>query len=80
MTPSLLIIHNHDRTSSVTPVLQTTTWLYFTLSLPDHFSRSSKVVKEAIMTDINDLVQEFWRQVMELLRHLSLQCVVCLKF
>jgi hypothetical protein len=26
-----------------------------------HFSRSPKVVKEAIMTDINDLVQEFLR-------------------
>jgi hypothetical protein len=24
-------------------------------------SRSPKIVKEAIMTDINDLVQEFWR-------------------
>jgi hypothetical protein len=27
----------------------------------DRFFRSPKVVKEAIMADINDLVQEFWR-------------------
>ena len=29
--------------------------------LPNHFCRSSKVAKETIMTDIIDLVQEFWR-------------------
>ena len=57
----LLIIHNHDRTSSITRVLHTATWYYYTSRLPDHFRRSPKVVKEAIMTDINDLVQEFWR-------------------
>ena len=37
-----------------------TTWDYFTKSLADRFIRSPKVVKEEIMTDINDLVQEFW--------------------
>ena len=60
---SLLIIHNHDslRTSYITRVLHTSTWKYFTSHLPDLFSRSPKVVKEAIMTDINDLVQEFGR-------------------
>ena len=44
-------------------VLHTATWDYFTLGLPGYFNRSSKVVKEAIMTDISDLVQEFkfWR-------------------
>ena len=59
----LLIIHNHDslRTSSITRVLHTSTWKYFTSHLPDLFSRSPKVEKEAIMTDINDLVQEFGR-------------------
>ena len=46
--------------SSITPVLHTTTWDYFTSRLPDCFIRSPKEVKEAIMTDINDLVQEFW--------------------
>ena len=45
----------------VTRVLHTTTWKYFTSRLPDRFIRSPKVVKEAIMADINDLVQEFWR-------------------
>ena len=55
------LIHNHDRMSPITRVLHTTTWDYFTLRLPDRFSHSPKVVKEAIMTDINDLVQEFWR-------------------
>ena len=36
-----------------------TTWEYFTSRLPYRFIRSPKVVKEAIMTDINDLVEEF---------------------
>ena len=47
--------------SSITRVLHTTTWLYFIFRLPDRFSRSPKAVKKAIMTDINDLVQEFWK-------------------
>ena len=42
-------------------VLHTTTWDYFTSHLPDRISHSPKEVKEAIMTDINNLVQEFWR-------------------
>ena len=58
---SLLIIHNHERMSSITRVLHTTTWKYFTSLLPYRFNRSPKKVKEAIMVDINDLVQEFWR-------------------
>ena len=58
---SLLIIYNHDRMSSITRVLHTTTCDYFTSRLPDHFTRSPKVVKEVIMTSINGLVQEFWR-------------------
>ena len=55
---SLLIIHDHDRMSSITRVLHTDTWIYFTSHLPDRFSRSPQAVKEAIITDINDLVQE----------------------
>ena len=47
--------------SPITRVLHTATWDYFTSCLPDRFIRSPKVVKEMIMTDINDLVQEFWR-------------------
>ena len=48
--------------STITRVLRATTWDHFTLRLPDHFSRCPIVVQEAItMTDINDLVQEFWR-------------------
>ena len=58
---SLLIIHNYDRRSSITRVLHVRTWDYFTFHLPDHFILSSNVVKEAVMTDINDLVQEFWK-------------------
>jgi hypothetical protein len=61
MIPTLLIIHNHNRMSSITRVLHTTTWDYFTSRLPDRFSSSPKAVKEAIMTDINDFVQEFRR-------------------
>ena len=57
---TLLLVYNHDRVSPIR-VLHTTTWDYFTLRLPDRFSHSPKVVKEAIMTDVNDLVQEFWR-------------------
>jgi hypothetical protein len=47
--------------SSVTCVLRTITWDYFTSrhGLPDRFIRSPKEVKEAIITDVNDL-QEFW--------------------
>ena len=56
---SVLIIHNYDRRSSITRVLHAATWNYFILFLPDHFIRSPNVVKEAIMTDIHDLVQEF---------------------
>ena len=51
-----LIIHNHDRMSSITRVLHTTTQEYFSIRLAVHFINSSKVVKEEIMTDINDLV------------------------
>ena len=60
---SLLIIHNHDRmpVSSNTQVLHTATWIYFTSQLPNRFAHSPKEVMEAIMTDINDFVQEFWR-------------------
>ena len=57
---SFLIIHSHDRTSSITRV-HATTWDYFTenleKSLEDRFLDSPKVVKEEIMKDINDLVQ-----------------------
>ena len=56
---SLSIIHNRDRMSSITRVLHTTTWDYFSERLADRFIPSPKVVKEEIMTDINDLVQEF---------------------
>ena len=38
----------------------TATWEFFTSHFPCSFYRSPKEVKEAIMTDINDL-QEFWR-------------------
>jgi hypothetical protein len=58
---SLLNIHIHDRMSSITRVLHITTWDFFTSRLPDRFIHSPEVVKEAIMRDINDLVQEFWR-------------------
>ena len=47
-------------TSSITRVLHAATWNHFISYLREHFSRSQKVVKESIMTDINDLVQEFW--------------------
>ena len=59
---SVLIIHNHDRMSSITrdPSLHNNTWVYFTSHLPDNFCRSPKLVKEAIMTDVNILVQELW--------------------
>ena len=56
----LSIIHEYDRTSSITTVLHTTTWAYFTKRLPYLFVRSPNIVKEAIITDVNDLVQEFW--------------------
>ena len=55
-----LIIHNHNRTSFIPRVLHTRTWIYFNSSLPSRFIRSPESVKEAIMRDINDLVQELW--------------------
>ena len=57
---SLLNIHNHDRMSSVPRVLHSTTWDYFTSRLPDRFMSSPEEVNETIMTNINDLVREFW--------------------
>ena len=60
MNFSLLIFHNRDRMSSITRrVLHTTTWDYFTKHLAFRFICSPNVVKEEIMADINDLVQEF---------------------
>ena len=59
MNFSLLIIHNRDRMSSITHVLHTTTWGYFTKHLAIRFTDSPNV-KEEIIADINDLVQEFW--------------------
>ena len=56
---NFLIIHGHDRTSSITRVHKAT-WNYFTQSLSNRFIRSPKVVMEEIMTDIDDLLQEFW--------------------
>ena len=44
--------------SSITRV-HTTAWQYFSRSLAVRFIRSPKEVKEEIMRDINDLVQEF---------------------
>ena len=60
---NLLIIHNRDRmpASSNTRVLHPATWHYFTSHLPRRFIRSPKAVMQAIMTDIDDLVQEFGR-------------------
>ena len=57
---SFLSIHSHDRTSSITRVLHTAAWGYFTRSLSGHFIRSQKVVMEEIMTEFNDSLQEFW--------------------
>ena len=58
----LLIIHNHDRGFSITRVIHSATWEYFTslACLPDRFIRTPKLVREAIMTDITDLVQVCW--------------------
>ena len=47
--------------SPITPVPHTATWNFFTSHVPSRFRRSPKVVKEAIMTDIDNLVQEFLR-------------------
>ena len=46
--------------SPITRVPHTSTWKFFTSHLPYRLSRSPKVVKEAILADINDLVREFW--------------------
>ena len=61
MISSLLIILNRDRMSSIARVLHTITWSYFSVDseLACYFLQSPNVVKEEIMADINDLVQEF---------------------
>ena len=58
---SILTIHNYDRRSSISQAPHAATWDYLISHLPDHFIGSPNVVKEAIITDIKDLVQEFWR-------------------
>ena len=55
---SLLIIHDHERMSSIPRVLHTSTWDFLSSRLPYRLRHSPRVVKEAIMTDIDDLVQE----------------------
>ena len=55
---SLLIIHEHDRMSSIAWVIRTATWDFFTARLPHRLKYSPRAVKEAIMTDIDGLVQE----------------------
>ena len=55
----VVYVYSHDRTSSITRV-HTTTWDYFSGSLAYRFTGSSEVIMGEIMTDINDLVQEFW--------------------
>ena len=47
--------------SSISRVLHSATWVYFSSHLPDRFCRSPQEVKEAIMRDINGLVQELTR-------------------
>ena len=42
-------------------VLHTENWVNFTSQLPRRFFCSSIVLMEVIVTDINDLVQDFWR-------------------
>ena len=42
-------------------VLHTATWNHFTSFILTYLRISPKAVEEAIMTDINDLVQEFRR-------------------
>ena len=52
--------------SSNTRLLHTATWDYFTSSLPYCFIHSPEAVKEAIMRDINDLVQELCRSLSDI--------------
>ena len=46
--------------SCITRAPHAITWDYFKVHLADRFARSPKAVKEKVMTDINNLVQEFW--------------------
>ena len=58
---SQLDIQDRNRISSATRFPHRATWHYFKSYLPAHFMRCPKVVKDAITTDINDLMQQFWR-------------------
>ena len=73
----ITIIHNNDRMSSSTWVLHTKTWVNFIAQLPLRFNWSSKEVKEAIMKDINDLVEDFWTFSDEAIELSFYRCVVC---
>jgi hypothetical protein len=55
-------IHNYNRVIPLTAqVRHNETWDYFASHLTDYFLDSPEGVKEVIMTDVNDLVQEFWK-------------------
>ena len=58
---SQLYIQDRNRISSTTRFPRRATWHYFEAYLPDYFMCCSNVVKDAITTDINDLMQQFWR-------------------
>ncbi|KAF8816498.1 hypothetical protein BYT27DRAFT_7182054 [Phlegmacium glaucopus] len=48
------------RIHSTTRLPHSATWGYVKFHLPSRFIASPKLVKDAIMTDINELTQEFW--------------------
>ncbi|KAF8816522.1 hypothetical protein BYT27DRAFT_7154559 [Phlegmacium glaucopus] len=49
------------RTHSTTRLPHSATWYYVQSHLPWHFIESPKRVRDAIMMDINELIQEFWK-------------------
>jgi hypothetical protein len=56
---------SHDNYNRIIPVTtgrlpHSKTWDYFKSHLIVYFIHSPKIVKDVIITDINDLVQEFW--------------------
>ena len=61
LSPSDLQIQNYDRIPSTQLLLHGKTWAHIKTYLPDDFIHCPEVVRDAIMMDIDNLLQEFWK-------------------
>ena len=61
LSPSDLQIQKYDRIPSTKLRLHGKTWDHIKTYLPDDFIHCPEVVRDAIMMDIDNLLQEFWK-------------------